>query len=276
MTTPATHPRAMFEAHLASGQPSTRATYLRSLQRLEAWAEHEALDTRQLTSADLGRFLADEGRQYARGSIKVRLAALRAFYQCLRDSGLISDDPTRGLRTIPTAHRPSSQPIAYLAGSDLAKLRAHAETLSPEHSLAICLLHETPISIAGIARLSVDELAENPNQQTFVLLGKSPTSKTPWPISDQARRATDALRSDHTRLISPLTKNPNLLRVRIILGETQVRANVATPDLAAALKGTQRREERELCEQLRLQPHRLAQYRRRLLAELQPLGCTAT
>jgi hypothetical protein len=44
--------------------------------------------------------------------------------------------------------------------SHLAQLRAQAETLGPEHSLAVCLLHETPITIAGVARLSLDELAE--------------------------------------------------------------------------------------------------------------------
>ena len=276
MTTRATHPRTMFETHLASMERSTRVTYLRSLQRLEAWVQSEALDTRYLTSTDLGRFLADEGRQYARGSLRVRLAALRAFYQCLHKRGLISDDPTRQLRSIPTDHRPSSQPIAYLAESDLAGLRAQAETLGPEHSLAVCLLHETPITIAGIARLSLDELAENPKQQTFVLLGNTAASRTPWSISDQARRAIDALRSDHSRLISPLTKNPNLVKVRRVLGETREHAGIETPDLAAALKGTQRREERELCKQLRLQPRRLNEYRRRLLAELTPLGASST
>lgn len=59
------------------------------------------------------------------------------------------------------------------------------------------------------------------------------------------------------------------------MGETHARAKMETPDLAAALRGTQRREERELCEQLRLQPHRLAQYRRQLLAELKPIGSTS-
>lgn len=276
MTTPATPTRAMFEAHLASKQASTRETYLRSLQRLEAWAKSEALDTRHLTTAELERFLADEGRLYARGSIRVRLSALRAFYQCLHDNELISDDPTHRLAGVPADHRASSRPIAYLSENDLAELRAHAETLGPEHSLTICLLHETPISIAGIARLTVHDVAENPSRQSFVLLGNTPASKTPWPISDQARRAIDVLGNDHPRLISPLTKNPNLLKVRSVLGQTRAYAKIETPDIAAALKGTQRREERELCEQLRLQPRRLVEYRRRLLAELKPLGSSVT
>jgi hypothetical protein len=40
----------------------------------------------------------------------------------------------------------------------------------------------------------------------------------------------------------------------------------------AALKGTQQREEQELCEQLRLKPHRLSEYRRQLLPELKPFA----
>lgn len=43
-------------------------------------------------------------------------------------------------------------------------------------------------------------------------------------------------------------------------------------DLAAALEGTQRREERELCEELSVQPRRLAEYARRLLRNLTPLS----
>jgi hypothetical protein len=58
--------------------------------------------------------------------------------------------------------------------------------------------------------------------------------------------------------------------VRAALEQTRKRADLKTPDLAAALKGTQRREEQELCEQLRLKPHRLSEYRRQLLPELKP------
>lgn len=276
VTPPATRLRALFEEnYLASKSPGTRSCYLRNIDRLEAWARREALDLGQLQTDDLGRFLAEHGRQYAAGTIKVHRAALRAFYRCLYDTGVIEDDPAYRLRHTPVSHLAPSEPIAYLTDDDIAHVRAAAQQLGVVHSLVVCLLHETPTSIAGIARLSVDDFAENPKHQTFILLGRTAASTTPWPISEQAREAIDALRNEHARLISPLTKNPNLLRVRIALGETHARAKMETPDLAVALRGTQRREERELCDQLRLQPHRLAQYRRQLLAELKPIASTS-
>jgi hypothetical protein len=105
-----------------------------------------------------------------------------------------------------------------------------------------------------------------------VLVGRTAASKTRWPISDQARRAIDALRTSHARLISPLTKNPNLLKVRQALDQTRVHSRIEIADPAAALKGTQRREERELCEELRVQSRRLAEYGRRLLPNLTPFS----
>jgi hypothetical protein len=47
------------------------------------------------------------------------------------------------------------------------------------------------------------------------------------PISDQARRAIDTLRTNHARLMSPLTKNPNLLKVRQTLEQTRAQRPVS-------------------------------------------------
>jgi site-specific recombinase XerD len=273
VTPPATQLRALFETnYLASKSPGTRACYRRSIGRLEAWAKRETLDLGQLQTTDLRRFLAEQGRQYAPGSIKVSRAALRAFYQCLYDAGAIEDDPAYRLRHMTIGHPASSQPIAYLTDEDIAHVRAIAHELGAVHSLVVCLLHETPIAIAGVARLSLADLAEDRTGKTFLILGRTAASRTPRPLSDQARTAITSLRSSHARLISPTTKNPNQLVVRAALEQTRKQADLQTPDLAAALKGTQRREERELCEQLRLKPQRLSEYRRQLLPELKPLA----
>jgi hypothetical protein len=60
--------------------------------------------------------------------------------------------------------------------------------------------------------------------------------------------------------------------VRAALEQTRVSADIEIPDLAAALRGMQRREEQELCRQLRLRPRRFAEYRRALLAGMTPLS----
>jgi hypothetical protein len=71
------------------------------------------------------------------------------------------------------------------------------------HSLAICMLHQTPISISRGACLAITDFAEDPQGRSFAILGRTPTTQTPWRIGQQARESG--------RLISPHTKNPNLL-----------------------------------------------------------------
>jgi integrase/recombinase XerD len=265
---PAT-PRAVFAASLEHKEPTTQAAYLHTLSRLEAWAEHETRNVEQLQTADLRRFLAEEGRQYASSTINLRRAAVRAYYKSLHRAGVIQHDPGRQLRRVQMDHRNSSGPIADLSDHDLAHVRKRAARLGAIHSLAVCLLHETPTSIASVARLTLDELAEDVrDRRTYLLVGNAAAGKTPWPISVQAREAVEALRSEQPRLISPSTKNPNLLLVRSALEETRIDAGIHTPDLAAALKGAQRREEHELCQQVRLRRNRLAVYRRDLLPRL--------
>jgi hypothetical protein len=103
MTTPADTLHTVFQASVASKGPQTRKAYLTSLQRLAAWAQSEGTDTNDLQTATLERFLAEEARQYARGTLEVRLAALRAFYQYLHSSGLA----TTTQRTASARYRPT-------------------------------------------------------------------------------------------------------------------------------------------------------------------------
>lgn len=96
-------------------------------------------------------------------------------------------------------------------------------------------------------------------------------TRAPWPITQQTFDAVEALQSDHHRLISPLTKNPNILMVKAALEQTRLSAGIQTPNLAGALKNVHRRRERELYTQLRLQPSSLLGYQRKLLDRMKPL-----
>src|ERR1700729_1213987 len=68
------------------------------------------------------------------------------------------------------------------------------------------------------------------------------------------------LRTGHPRLISPLTKNPNLVLVRAAIEEVRVHAGIQTSNLATALKDTRRRSERERCDRMQLKPATFAPY----------------
>jgi site-specific recombinase XerD len=266
-----TPPRTLFQRHLASKSPNTQRVYLTSFQRLETWADRNQLDIVQLQTADLERFLAEEGRRHSSATIEVRRAALRAFYRCLENADLIELDPSDKLRLAPLDHLASIGPVAYLSNEAITRLREHALQLGAVSSLAICMLHETPATVTRIAGLTTDDFAQDARGKTYATLGQSTTTNAPWPISQQILGAVETLRSDHLRLISPLTKNPNILMVKSAIEQTRLSAGVQTPNLAGALKHVYRRRERELCTRLRLQPSSLSRYKRPLVKAKDPL-----
>jgi site-specific recombinase XerD len=263
--------RDALDAHLASSSPSTREIYQRVVARLQAWGEAQMLSPAAMQSSDLERFLGEEAASYSHASIQQHRSALRTFYDALMKRGIVHENPAHNLHLARGGHIASRGPVALLTDEALAHVREQAQVLGAVQSLAVCLLDETPISVAGVARLSTIDLAQDPRGRTFVILGRNPASKTPWRISEQAYEAVESLQGAHQRLISPQTKNPNLLMVRRAVEQTRVRANIQTPDLVAALKDTHHRRERERCNQLRLEPSRFLAYQRRLLRGLTPL-----
>jgi Phage integrase, N-terminal SAM-like domain len=271
MTSPSTQRCALFQTHLASKSPETQRIYLTTLQRLEAWAERDELDIVQLQTADLERFLAEEGRHYSSATIQVRRAALRAFYNSLENAGVIELDPAYKLRLAPIDHLASTGPIEYLTGEEITRLREHALRLDPISSLAICMVHETPASVRQIAHLVTTDFARDRYGEPFAILGRNATTKTPWPISQQILDAVEALRGNQPRLISPHTKNPNIAMVKEAIERTRLSANTQTPNLVDALKHEHRCRVQELSAAVRLTPSGLRRYQRMLLAEMTPL-----
>jgi site-specific recombinase XerD len=264
--------RTLFQRHLASKSPDTQRVYLTSLQRLETWADRNQLEIVQPQTADLERFLAEEGRCHSSATIEVRRAALRAFYKCLENADLIKDDPSYRLRLAPLDHLASIGPVAYLTNEAITRLREHALKHGAVSSLAICMLHETPASVTRIAGLRSSDFAQDAQGKTYATLGHSTIADAPWPVSQQILDAVEGLQTTHPRLISPLTKNPNILMVKSAIEQTRLSAGVQTPNLAGALKHAYRRRERALCTRLRLQPSSLSQYKRPLPKAKDPLS----
>jgi hypothetical protein len=133
------------------------------------------------------------------------------------------------------------------------------------------MLHETPASVRRIAGLATTDFARDARGKPYAILGQSTRTTAPWPISRQTLDAVETLQSDHHRLISPLTKNPNILMVKAAIEQTRLSTGIQTPNLAGALKNVHRRRERELCTQLRLQPGGLLRYQHKLLDHMKPL-----
>lgn len=271
MTQPPIGHRTLFQTHLASKSPNTRRIYETTLQRLETWAQRNELDLVQMETPDLERFLAEEGRRYSSATIQVRRAALRAFYGSLEDAGMIELDPAYKLRLASIDHLASTGPVAYLTDEAVDGLREHALRLGPISSLAICMLHETPASVRRIASLSITDFAQDGKSQTYAILGRSIATNVPWPISRQILNAAEALRTEHPRLISPLTKNPNVLLVKDAIEQTRLSAGIQMPNLPDALKHAHRRRVQALGAQMRLESRSLLRYQRTLLRDMRPL-----
>ncbi|HEV3321092.1 MAG TPA: site-specific integrase [Solirubrobacteraceae bacterium] len=273
MAPPATGLSANFQAHLAGKSPRTQKAYMASLERLTSWARRDELDLIAAQTPDLERFLAEEVRSYASATVHVRRAAIRAFYAHLMKEGIVESNPASGLHiastdSIATVHGP----VEYLADEEIARLRQHALKRGAVSSLAVCMLHETPANLRQIARLSIADFARDARDKPFAILSQNTAAaKTPWPVSQQAIDAVEALNNESPRLISPLTRNPNLALVQREVQEARLSAGVQIPDVVVALKRAHRRHVQQICAHVRLTPRSLLGYQRTLLDKMTPL-----
>jgi hypothetical protein len=244
-----------------------------SLERLTSWARRDELDLIAAQTPDLERFLAEEVRSYASATVHVRRAAIRAFYAHLMKEGIVESNPASGLHiastdSIATVHGP----VEYLADEEIARLRQHALKRGAVSSLAVCMLHETPANLRQIARLSIADFARDARDKPFAILSQNTAAaKTPWPVSQQAIDAVEALNNESPRLISPLTRNPNLALVQREVQEARLSAGVQIPDVVVALKRAHRRHVQQICAHVRLTPRSLLGYQRTLLDKMTPL-----
>jgi hypothetical protein len=258
--------RDTFAAHLAGKALETQNAYLRALAELEAWAATEHLDPVALQTIDLERFLADSARTRSTASVRLQRAAIRSLYSALEFAELINHAPASRRRFVQSSLATNTRPTRSLTSDEYTSVREDAKALGPIHSLTVCLLYETPATVAAIARLQADHVLEDPaSKKIYVVLGNKPT---PWAISEQAFEAISALYTGPGRLISPTTKNPNQALVRRAVEETRLRAGIHTDDLAIALKDTYKLVEHDQCQQLRIDPKTARGYQRRLLQTL--------
>jgi site-specific recombinase XerD len=272
MAPPTSALSANFHMHLAGKSPETRRVYLASVERLTTWAQRNGLSPIALQAEDLQRFFAEEARSYASATVQVRRAAVRAFYEHLRNEGIVESNPASDVRLASVDRLASLRgPVEYLTDTDITRLRQHARRRGAISNLAVCMLHETPASVRQIARLTIADFAQDAKGRPFAILGQTATTKTPWPISQQALNAIETLHTDSLRLISPHTRNPNLRIVKVEIQEARLSAGVQTPEVAAALKRAHRRRVQQLCAHVRLTPSGFARYQRMLLPKLTPL-----
>jgi site-specific recombinase XerD len=112
---------ALFDADLRrrGAAEKTRRAYGFDLADVAAWATARGLDPADMTTRDMRRYAAAlSERRAAPATVARRLAALRAFFRCLREHGYVEQNPAD---LVPTPKRPQHLPTV-LKPEELARL----------------------------------------------------------------------------------------------------------------------------------------------------------
>ena len=121
---------ALFDADLRrrGAAEKTRHAYGVDLEQLAGWAGRRELDPELVTTRELRHFAAaiSEGGA-APSTLARKLAALRAFYRCLREHGLVEQNPAD---LLPTPKRPSRLP-RVLKADDVSALLDRIPATTP-------------------------------------------------------------------------------------------------------------------------------------------------
>jgi site-specific recombinase XerD len=97
----------------------TRRAYGVDVDQFAAWCRSQALDPQAVTMRAMRRYAAGlSERRAAPATVARKIAALRAFYRCLREHGFVDQNPAD---LLPTPKRPSRLP-RVLKQADVAAL----------------------------------------------------------------------------------------------------------------------------------------------------------
>src|SRR5438270_11515638 len=101
---------ALFDADLRrrGAAEKTRHAYGVDVEQFASWCGAQTLDPQAVTMRAMRRYAAAlSERRAAPSTVARKLAALRAFFRCLREHGLVEQNPAD---LLPTPKRPSRLP----------------------------------------------------------------------------------------------------------------------------------------------------------------------
>ena len=151
---------ARFDTQLRADGKSerTRQAYLRDLGKLEAWLKRD-IGMATITPDSLARFLAD-GNAAPRSALTVNRTktALRVFFRFLTDTGYLSENPARLIRSTPTDRRVPS----YLSIDEARRLldaiaKSDSALAKRDHAM-FSLLLGTGIRLGSLVALNVSDV----------------------------------------------------------------------------------------------------------------------
>ena len=148
----------------------TRRAYLRDLGKFRCWlGRDDGVST--ITPQMLARFLADgNGKIESPLSVNRTKTALRVLFRFLTETGHISDNPARLIRSTPADRRVPSYLSADEAKRLLATIADSDSTVAARDHTMFSLLLGTGIRLGSLVALNVDDV--NLDEATITIMTK--------------------------------------------------------------------------------------------------------
>lgn len=162
--------------------PETLRSYLSQVRQFMAWCKRRRTDPARATEQDLAayrRYLVDAG--HTRGTIAVKLAAVRRLYDAATWRGLRGDNPAAGLKA-PRDRTDRAERVRYLPLAGLSRLLELPRSARDRAILYLMAGHG--LRVSEVARLAVGDL--DLDAGTLRVLGKGEKTRTVY-LTDHTR-----------------------------------------------------------------------------------------
>jgi site-specific recombinase XerD len=179
---------AFLRLHVADGDasPNTLRSYHANAAQFVAWCRGQAIDPARATEDDLLNYRKYLNENYARGTVAVKLTAVRRLYEAAVWRGLRSDNPAAGLKA-PKDRTERSERVKFLPLEGLRRLLAAPEGGRPaavRDRAILALMGSHGLRVSEVAGLSVGDL--DLEASTVRVLGKGRKERTVYLIEATA------------------------------------------------------------------------------------------
>ena len=142
--------------HVADGDASenTIQSYHSNAAQFVRWCEDEGLDAGRATEQDLIAYRRDLVSKYTRGTVAVKLAAVKRLFEAAVWRGLRPDNPAAGLKA-PKDRTERSERVKFLSLDGLRRLLS-----APQGSGAAAVRDRSMLALMGRHGLRVSEVAD--------------------------------------------------------------------------------------------------------------------
>jgi len=172
--------------------PHTLRSYHAQVAQFVAWCQKHGIDPARATEKDIVAYrkaLVDRG--YKRGTIAVKLSAVRRLYQAATWHGLRGDNPAEGVK-IPKEKTARAERIKFLPLSGLKRLLDAPEGVglrATRDRAVLALLARHGLRVSEVAALSAADV--NLEARTVSVTGKGRKTRTIY-LTEASARALSA------------------------------------------------------------------------------------